>query len=69
MKVIGVVERENNRWFVKSQAGERFELLETDVKDRMEGLTVRVTGNLADGFGLDMFDVPKQILVQHLKVV
>jgi len=28
-----------------------------------------VTGNLADGFGLDMFDVPKQILVQHLKVV
>ena len=69
MNVVGVVQRDGKRWFVQSQAGERFELLEADVKERMEGLTVRVAGNLADGFGFDMFDVPKQIIVQHLKVI
>ena len=69
MKVIGVVRREGNQWVLEAQGGERYELLQADMKDRMEGLTVRVVGTMADGFGLDMFDVPKQILVQHLKVV
>ena len=69
MNITGKVSKKNGRWFIQDLEGKEYELRGYDMKPRMDGLTIRVVGNLEDSFGADFFDVPKVLIVQRLNVV
>ena len=69
VKVIGKVSKQDEKWFVESLQGKRYELVDYDMKPRMEGLTVRVIGTIEDTFGLDVLVDDYVLKVQRLNVV
>ena len=69
MKIIGKVIRKDEKWFVEAQDHRHYELVDYEMKPRMEGLTVRVIGTIEDTFGLDVLVDNYVLKVQRLRVV
>lgn len=61
--------RKEDKWFIEAQDGKHYQLVDYDMKPRMEGLTVRVVGTIEDTFGLDLLVDDYVLKVQRLRVV
>lgn len=70
MNVTGKLGKVGTTWSVRELAtGKDFELSGVNFPERVEGLTIRVVGNVEDSFGGGILDVRVSLRVQRWDVV